>query len=236
MKKGFKHSDETKHKISIAKKGFKHSDETKHKISIAGLGRQSMLGKQHTELTKLKISLSQQGRIFSDEHKINLSNAAKGRCLSDYAKYRISLAHEGKQLSEAHKQKIRSFMNTSDGKDACRRGGLKGALVLHTKYPQKGDGFWFNTKPEKEMKRCLEENGIKYEFQKIIEFPKYFYKVDFYLPLYNTVIEVDGKWCHNYPNGTSKDKLKIENLENVGYRVLRFWEDEFDVLSVWREI
>ena len=40
----------------------------------------------------------------------------------------------------------------------------------------------------------------------------------------------------NFPDGTEKDFRKNLELEEAGYRVLRFWEGEFDAKSVWEEI
>ena len=92
------------------------------------------------------------------------------------------------------------------------------------------------TKPEIEMKRCLEENGIKYKFQHPIMGIEHKYVADFYLPLYNLIIEVDGKNVHNYPDGREIDYVRLCELEELGYRVLRFWEGEFDNFGIWREI
>jgi very-short-patch-repair endonuclease len=113
-----------------------------------------------------------------------------------------------------------------------RRNILKPAIISSFN----GNKRFFNTKPEKEMKRCLNELGIKYEFQYPVEDIKHCYKADFYLPLYNIILEVDGIWSHNYPDGTELDNIRINELEDAGYRVLRFWENEFDAKSVWREI
>ena len=57
--KGFRHSDETKLKISLLNKGKKLSEETKLKISLANKG------KKLSEETKLKISLARKGNIPS---------------------------------------------------------------------------------------------------------------------------------------------------------------------------
>jgi len=54
--------------------------------------------------------------------------------------------------------------------------------------------------------------------------------------LYNIVLEVDGKYHHNFPNGREIDSIRTEEMEEVGYRVLRFWEGEFDPQKIWREI
>jgi len=95
-----------------------------------------------------------------------------------------------------------------------------------------GEGYFYNTPSEIEMKRCLKELGIHYEFQYFVENIKHAYYADFYLPLYNIVLEVDGS-IHSFKN---KDDIRTKELEEVGYRVLRFNNGEFDVQSVWREI
>ena len=59
MKKGCKHSDKTKRKMSAIRKGFKVSKETKRKISLAKIGK------------KLP--------PFTEEHRKRLSMALKGK-------------------------------------------------------------------------------------------------------------------------------------------------------------
>ena len=89
--RGFKHSDETKQKISESTKGEnapwygKHrSEETKIKIGEASKERWAnpenhpMYGKNHTEESKKKISESHKGKILTDEHKAKLSKASSG--------------------------------------------------------------------------------------------------------------------------------------------------------------
>jgi len=93
-----------------------------------------------------------------------------------------------------------------------------------------------DTKPEIEMKRCLNELGISYEFQFPVWEIEHRYVADFYLPLYNLIIEVDGKGWHNYPDGKEIDRIRMKELEEKGYRVLRFWENEFDSNKVRGEI
>jgi len=55
----------------------------------------------------------------------------------------------------------------------------------------------------------------------------------YFLPKYNIIIEVDGKYWHNYPNLRPLDKIRNSELKEAGYNVLRFWEGEFntDIVS-----
>ena len=114
--------------------------------------------------------------------------------------------------------------------------GRKAAMAWAQKYRDRVDGIMFNTKPEIEMKRCLEELGIHYIHQYPIRSIKHMYHADFFLPLYNVILEVDGKDWHNYPDGTEKDAIRTKELEDKGFRVIRFWEHEFDAQKVWKEL
>lgn len=118
--KGYKHTEETKKKMSAckkgkklseehirnsanARKGFKRTDETKKKISETSKSR--IFSKE----TKLKMSLAKLGKkrkTRSEEHKKNLSLAQKGKKLSEETKQKIALVHKGKKCSEEIKLKI----------------------------------------------------------------------------------------------------------------------------------
>jgi hypothetical protein len=57
--KGYKHTKETKQKISKANKGKPFSEEHKRKLGLAMKGKPSgMLGKHHSDKLKQKLSLS----------------------------------------------------------------------------------------------------------------------------------------------------------------------------------
>lgn len=66
--------------------GYKHSDETKAKISknnarsLAGKPS-NFIGRTHSEESKLKMSLATKGRKKSEAHKLALSLAKKGKPL-----------------------------------------------------------------------------------------------------------------------------------------------------------
>jgi group I intron endonuclease len=62
---GFKHSENTKKKISIARKGKKMSDQTKQKISLKLSGCNNyMYGKHHTDQTKKILSEKAKTRTY----------------------------------------------------------------------------------------------------------------------------------------------------------------------------
>lgn len=84
---GFRHSEETKLKISQKNKGNKCSIETKNKISKANTG------KKHSEETKKRMSEIHKGikpYICSDETRLKMRNNNLGKKHSEETKKKIS--------------------------------------------------------------------------------------------------------------------------------------------------
>ncbi len=120
--KGFKHSEETRKKISNSKKGSNFSEEHKKKISIANKGRKlseetkRKMSEWHKNLPKEKHSFF--GKHLSEEHKKKIGEAnsviLKGRKLSEEWKKKISKNSacfwKGKHLSKEVKRKKRIAM------------------------------------------------------------------------------------------------------------------------------
>jgi hypothetical protein len=76
---GFKHSDESKLKISKFQKNRVQSEEARKKISESKLGKKR--GIVHTEESKKKISEYMKNRIISDETRLKMSLATTKRNL-----------------------------------------------------------------------------------------------------------------------------------------------------------
>lgn len=81
---GYKHSDDTKKKLSDFHRGTKLSEETKKKIGLKSKGNKYNLGKKASEETKKKMSESRKGenhRMFgkhhSEETKRKISESSK---------------------------------------------------------------------------------------------------------------------------------------------------------------
>jgi hypothetical protein len=64
-KKGYKHSQETKDKISKKKKGTKFTEETRKKMSNSAGGRK---GKKHSQETRKKMSEARKGRFIGKDN------------------------------------------------------------------------------------------------------------------------------------------------------------------------
>ena len=111
-KTGFKHSEETKRKISEKVKGFKHTEEAKRKIGEASKNRApiseetraklSLAGTNISEETRKKRSLAQTGKKYSDEARKKMSESAKRKPpMSEETKRKIS-----EKMKEIRKRKV----------------------------------------------------------------------------------------------------------------------------------
>jgi hypothetical protein len=110
---GYKHTKESRLKMSIAKKGkpshrkgTKHTEETRKKMR---LNHRGMSGKKVSEETKKKMSLSKKGKLFSKEHLENLRkshlgqkawNAGLTKEVDDRVRMRVEVR---KRMSETHR-------------------------------------------------------------------------------------------------------------------------------------
>ena len=88
--------------------GYRHSEESRIKISKSGIGR------KFSEDTRRKISASNKGRKLSDEQKKKMSDAIKGekhpwwgKKLPEKTKDKISKSNTGKTRTEESKNKMR---------------------------------------------------------------------------------------------------------------------------------
>lgn len=99
-----------------------------------------------------------------------------------------------------------------------------------------------NTKPELAFRKALWEAGYRYR----IDYKKLIGKPDIALRKYKTVIFIDGEFWHGYNWVERRDKIKTnrefwiakierniqrdeevnEALDEMGYKVFRFWETE----------
>ena len=85
----FKHTEETKRKISIARKGIKLSEEHRRKMSIAKKGIK--FSEEHKK--KMSIASAWKGKKLSNETRRKMSIARKGRIVSEETKRKISIGH-----------------------------------------------------------------------------------------------------------------------------------------------
>lgn len=91
--------------------GFKHTEESKAKMSKAISGKNHPnYGKKLSEETCKKMSISSAGKKLSIKTRKKISEVQKGKKLSKETKRRISEAHKGKKHTKEH------IDNAADGK------------------------------------------------------------------------------------------------------------------------
>jgi len=101
-----------------------------------------------------------------------------------------------------------------------------------------------NTKPEMLVRKFLHKNGFRYR----VNYSKLPGKPDIVLPKYKTVIFINGCFWHGHKgckffvvpktrtewwkekiNGTiERDKIKIKELEKMGWNIKTLWECELN--------
>lgn len=101
-----------------------------------------------------------------------------------------------------------------------------------------------NTKPELLFKNILEELNLEFQQQKSVGK----YKCDFYIPIYNVIVEIDGDYWHANPsifkeydligpkNILAKDIWASDNQKNQfilneGFNLLRYWSSNINNIS-----
>lgn len=111
---GFRHSPETRRKISETLKGHSVSEETRRKLSDARSGeRHPMYGKHLGEEVRRKLSAANKGRRASKETRRKMSEARMGERNPMYGKHhseearrKIGEARRGKRFSKEHRRKL----------------------------------------------------------------------------------------------------------------------------------
>lgn len=110
---GWKHSDESKAKMSLVHKGKSLSEEHKSKLSLIhktiGISpehRLKLAGWKHSEEARNLISERGKGREVGEHARKIASLTHKGKTISEETRKRISEGNKGKVISEETKLKI----------------------------------------------------------------------------------------------------------------------------------
>ena len=217
LKGRFHFTDEMKarHSEMAKKKGFgkwmkgrKLSESAVEKLRLGCRKFYDNLTEEGRDLINKKISVANSGK----------NNGMYGKTHTNDTKAIISSCAKNMWKDPVIRDKIVNYPGKSE---ICRRAALKAAEVMSS-YD------FCNTKPEKYMKSCLDMIGIDYIQHHSVWDIEHCYSADFYIPSLNTIIEVDGRYWHYYPYGREIDHIRIKELSDAGYGILRFWEDKFD--------
>lgn len=229
---------EVRAKNQIGKPGISWTEKRKLEFSEYAKGHgfgKWMEGKKASEDARANMSKSllkkyaSGERIVSDNQKrlISLANSGENNGMfgvrhTNEVKIRISEAAKSMWKSKDFRNKKLLYYRSDQG----RKNSQKGAWAAQQSVKYK------NTKPEREMEDILLKLGIKFKKQFLINNINHSYIADFYLPEFNCVIEVDGLYWHNYPHGNERDHFRTQEMIDVGFNVLRFWENNFEIDNV----
>lgn len=171
-----------------------------------------------------KLMIVNTGRKVTDSTKLAISKAISGT--NNGMCRKIFSISDKKRLSQIAKDAwanpdIRKKMMDNPNRSIwCRKGALAAAMKIRL------DRFF--TKPEKQMCKILSKLGYNYIHHYPMDKIEHMYMADFYLKDLNLILEVDGKYWHNYPDYREIDLLRNDELKSVGFNVVRFWDGEFN--------
>jgi very-short-patch-repair endonuclease len=196
-----------------------HTKEAREKAKI------SMIGRKYTEEHCKHISDSLMGRKLSQEHIKAISESHKGikwapEVIKQRALSNTGIKHPPRPegFSEKMRERMIRAMNNPITKIKCRENALNTMLSPRC----------YQSKLELKMKQLLEKHNIHFIHNKWISDIEHRYPCDFYIPSKHIVIETDGDYWHEYPNGLEIDKIRTQEMINKGYKVLRFWENQIN--------
>jgi len=224
-KLGTKLSDKTKKKISDSLLGHVHSAES--------IKKQSASLKKYNKDPEVKQRKKELGQKQMKKNWDNSDFTKKiiGKKRSAEQRKRMSTAqlknYESNPMSEQTKQKLsKALIGNKRSVETLKKQSesMKKLWTSKAYRESRADGILTNTAPEREFKAILEKNKIRFIQSYFVSNIDYKYPADFYLPDYNLIVEIDGLYWHNYPNGNERDDIRTHQLKNAGYKVLRYWE------------
>jgi very-short-patch-repair endonuclease len=241
--------------INISKKGYKQTEEHKQKVSLAlkgkykGLKYEQRYGKEKAEQKRVNFSNSMKGHKHSDKTKRKIGDANKGNILGTWEeRFNKDYIEKRKfEHSERMKQLAKGTWEERFGREKAKeireerkksweeRFGREKANILKENYKQKRKLRILPLRDNKievkiqEYLKLLELNFYTHQYRNEIE---HSYQCDIFIPIYNLIIECDGNYWHNYPNGRDIDKIRTSELINKGFRVLRLWESNIKNMSL----
>jgi G:T-mismatch repair DNA endonuclease (very short patch repair protein) len=84
---------------------------------------------------------------------------------------------------------------------------------------------------EVKIQDFLKELNISFLTHQYMEI-EHGYQCDILIPSMNLIIECDGNYWHNYPYGKEIDKIRTKELKENGYKIIRLWETEINILTL----
>lgn len=200
-------SEQGRINIGLSKKGIPSNKK--------GKSFEEMYGKERAEQIKKQRINKILGTKQNEDWKRNRSKALKGKTYEEI--YGIEKA---KELKLKRAKAMIGFKHTLESKMKIKEKRKKQI------FPKK------NTKIEEKIEyflKCLnKEFYIHYYISEI----EHGYQCDFYIPSINLVIECDGDYWHDYPNGREIDHIRTKELQLKGFKVVRLWEHDIKKMKI----
>lgn len=244
MRKGQRHTEEAKEKISLKKKGQKLSEETKQKISNALKGKMPKNFEKWQRMAWKKNT----GRKRSLEERQHISEGKKGKKPKNFDIFihapKPNLRGDKSPTKRPEVRKKISESKKGDKNPAKRPEVRKKISETMKKNPNR---YWLEKHLSEETKEKIRRNhprnypkisSIEIKFQNALteenvkgwipQFPFQITLIDIAFPEKKIAIYIDGDYWHNLPNYKIRD-LKINKfLVENGWKVIRFWEFEIN--------
>jgi len=91
------------------------------------------------------------------------------------------------------------------------------------------------TKPEQQLRRALDQMGVRY----LAQYPIAGYVLDFYLPDHSITLEADGQYWHTLPDVVARDARRDDALRSLGVATVRVSDVDLvknpDTIALLRE-
>ena len=190
---------ETRKRMSQAKKGMKFSEEHRRNIGLAKMGEKNpMYGKTLSEKRKREHSQRMSGekhpmygKTLSEEHRRKISKTTKGRKLPEKTRRKMSEAQKGHVVLEKTRRKIGSKNKGRIMSEEFRQKKRKDRAKQ--RLPT------YDTLPEKLLQKLCKEAEIEFQTQKDFNLGFQNHPVDVFIEP-NICIEADGDFIHANPH------------------------------------
>ncbi len=128
-----------------------------------------------------------------------------------------------KKISDKLKGRIGTFKgkyHSSEAKEKIKQARAKQIFPIK------------DTKIEVKIQMFLKELGYEFFTHQYMKEIEHGYQCDILIPSMNLVIECDGVYWHKYPIGNNIDHIRTKELLEKGFKVLRLWEKEINVMNI----
>lgn len=228
----------TKSRKVLFESGYRVSDETRQKMAQKGRDRWEANKDDPEYVARLLTYTARMREAKGDNFKHSEETKAKMRGprenargikrseetkkkLSEIAKLRDRGPHSEETIQKIKKAWDRRRENAEEFKIY-----LQSLSVRWKKYNEEFGRPSINTAVPNGFERLYiqfcDDNNIQYEWNYCIDDRHY----DFYLPQYDTLIELDGEYWHRFPHAIDNDQLKNSIAQRHNKRLIRLSSDE----------